>query len=293
MENEETGEEGGKTLLFVLIVVVFLILLFVLFFVFLRDNLNCGDGTIVGKCSTVKPYFCLQGELVERASICGCLENLSEVGEECFFEYKTNPKNISLNYFFKHKFEKINFIAYETGDNYLGGLERSINIGDNFSRRDLKLKVIENEIQRELLLPLVKEIQNLEKNKKEQAEIAISLVQNIEYGSASNLSLLKQALSTKYPYEVLYENQGICGEKSDLLALLLKELGYGTAIFYFPGANHEAVGVKCPFYRDFRNTGYCYVETTGPSEINDNDVLNRLGNDEIFEIIEIAEGEKF
>jgi hypothetical protein len=49
----------------------------------------------------------------------------------------------------------------------------------------------------------------------------------------------------------------------------LRDLGYGTAIFFFPEENHEAVGIKCPLEESFYSSGYCFVETGGPAIITD------------------------
>lgn len=67
-----------------------------------------------------------------------------------------------------------------------------------------------------------------------------------------------------YPYEVLYENTGVCQDKSYLEYALLRELGYGVAIFLFPNPedNHMAVGVQCPLAYSNYESGYCFVETT-------------------------------
>jgi hypothetical protein len=69
-------------------------------------------------------------------------------------------------------------------------------------------------------------------------------------------------MGVRYPYEVLYENLGICGEKSFLIVLLLQELGFGAATFYLNenGVNHQVAGVKCPAQYDFKDSGYCFVE---------------------------------
>ncbi|MDP3991884.1 MAG: hypothetical protein Q8P79_00020, partial [Nanoarchaeota archaeon] len=61
-------------------------------------------------------------------------------------------------------------------------------------------------------------------------------------------------------------------EKSELLTFLLRELGYGTAIFYNQPENHESVGIKCPVEESYKGTGYCFVETTGPSIITDDSI---------------------
>ena len=57
----------------------------------------------------------------------------------------------------------ITFTAYGGVANYLSGVSRQIDsYGNNTpSRRDFKMKNIDDKIQREALLPLVAEIQNL------------------------------------------------------------------------------------------------------------------------------------
>jgi hypothetical protein len=49
---------------------------------------------------------------------------------------------------------------------------------------------------------------------------------------------------------------------------LLREIGYGTSSFYYQLENHEAVGIRCPDEESYIRSGYCFVETTGPSILN-------------------------
>ena len=258
MEEEVPKSSIVRYVLFSLIAVLLIFGLIV----FLYSKNYCGDDTLYGKCSGIKPYLCLQGELSEQASFCGCPLDFSEVGEECFSEYKIEPKNVSLKYVLKDEESEINFIVYEGFYNYSKDISRFSS--EEYSLTEFKKRIIENELQREMLMPLVAEIHNIADNEKDKAKVAISLVQNILYSSLDeNTTLFKQAISSRYPYEVLYEMKGVCGEKSLLLAILLKELGYGAAIFYFKEESHEAVGIKCPFYKDYEDTGYCFIETTG------------------------------
>ena len=136
------------------------------------------------------------------------------------------------------------------------------------------MKKINEEKQTQFLLPLVIKIQNLTNDKEEQARIAISLVQNIPYGFSNKTERFFgiPVNYSRYPYEVLYDQQGICGEKSELLAFLLRELGYETALFYNQRENHESVGIKCPFEESYKGTGYCFVETSGPAIISDDSI---------------------
>lgn len=253
-------------------------------------NEVCGDGTLLDSCSYTKPYFCSEGKLVNLASVCGCPENLAKNNDSCISIYQTNPKELSLNYTLRGKNNSINFTVYEGFANYISKVPRSIyySYGDNSSRADFKLKAINEEEQKRLLLPLVIEIENISSDKEDQARIAISIVQNIPFGASNKTTIFGNYIVnySRYPYEVLYDMQGICGEKTDLLAFLLKELGYGVSFFYYPIYNHEALGIKCPIKESLTESGYCFIETTGPSILTDNK-LSYVGIGKLYENPEI------
>ncbi len=236
----------------------------------------CGDGTVYGDCSNRNPYFCEQGILVERASTCGCFENLTIEGDSCFSEYQTEMKNISLDYVLRGENGTINFVVYGGLANYLSKLPRSIKMenGEIPSKQDFKIKKLNEEEQGYLLLPLITEIQNLVEDEKDQVRVAISMIQKIPFGASEKI--IKISGSTlnygRYPYEVLYDEQGVCGEKSELLAFILREMGYGVAFLYYPLENHEAIAVKCPRIHSVRWSGYCFIETTGPSIMTDDEI---------------------
>ncbi|NTW27606.1 MAG: hypothetical protein HGA36_04735, partial [Candidatus Moranbacteria bacterium] len=65
-----------------------------------------------------------------------------------------------------------------------------------------------------------------------------------------------------YPYETLFEQAGVCSDKSLLATALLRQLGYGTAIFAYEQDNHMAIGIACPKAASTYGSGYCYGETT-------------------------------
>ncbi len=236
----------------------------------------CGDGTAYGICSKVKPYFCLSGNLIEYSPLCGCPQGFDLEKTTCKSQYQKNSKKVRLKYVLNGKLDFIDFEVYEDFYDFVFRLPRAIiySDGDSVSRVDFKLNAISNEEQREFLMPLVIKIQNITNNKEDQLRIAISLVQNIPFGASDKLdSFLGEGMvHTRFPYEVIYDFEGVCGEKTDLLVFLLKELGYGVSFFYYLPENHEAVGVKCPVKKSFMNTGYCFVETTYPSIIGDNQV---------------------
>ncbi|MDO8565860.1 MAG: hypothetical protein Q7S04_01570 [Candidatus Moranbacteria bacterium] len=105
-------------------------------------------------------------------------------------------------------------------------------------------------------------------NESQMVEFVATFVQTIPYDQKklerrnSGLSGITEKIT--YPYEVLYENTGVCQDKSYLAYALLKKLGYGVAIFLFPDPedNHMAIGVKCPLQYSNYASGYCFVETT-------------------------------
>ena len=257
---------------------IFIVILF-FGFIHAKEVSVCGDGTLLNSCSLTKGYFCdgETGKLIEKASICDCPENLVKSEDKCISEYQTKPKEVVLKYFFDGEERELDFTVYEGMKDYVSELDKTLfySDGEQPSRGDFKLKSMDEEEQRELLLPLVVAIQNLEKKKEDQFRIATSIVQSIPYVySGKTTSFFGIELNySRYPYEVLYENQGICGEKSQLLAFLLRELGYSTSLFYYGPENHEAVGVKCPKYISAGRTGFCFIETTARSIVNDQSLV--------------------
>lgn len=256
------------------IILIFLIFLITFFFLFLYKPVYfCNDGTVYNNCSSIKPYFCSNGNLMENASLCGCSNTSAIHGNKCFSDYQSNPKNITLNYTVDGKSGNLSFIVYGKLSDYLSKLPRYMqyNPDANSVLLDFKVRSLDNPEQKDLLAPLIIAIENLTSNKDDQARIAVSIVQNIPFGS-SNKTLKFGGISMdyyRYPYEVLYDMQGVCGEKSELLAFLLRGIGYESAFIYYKPENHEALGIKCPMQKSLNNTGYCFIETTGPSIISD------------------------
>jgi hypothetical protein len=265
------NKKGSFSGIFIFAISIIFIVL--IFFIFENAVRTCNDGTNHNECSKIKPYFCLKGNLIENASFCGCSEFSEINGDNCLSIYQIGSKEIVLPYTLNGKNGQINFTVYKKLYDYFSKLSRFIKDApdEDLILLTFKLRSLDDSFQRELLLPLVVEIQNLAKNKDDQARIAISIVQNIPFGN-SNKTLRFGGISleySRYPYEVLYDMEGVCGEKSELLIFLLREIGYDSAFIYYKTENHEAVGIRCPEEKSLNNTGYCFVETTGPSIITD------------------------
>jgi hypothetical protein len=69
----------------------------------------------------------------------------------------------------------------------------------------------------------------------------------------------------RYPLETLFDRKGDCEDTAILVATLIRELGYGTALIFFD--DHCAVGVKGSAtlpgtYYEVNGIRYYYVETT-------------------------------
>ena len=237
----------------------------------------CGDGTVFGACSLRQPYSCDNGVLIERASVCGCSRFSNMSGDFCTSKYITGELKRSFKYVIRGEEKELNFSVYGGMSDYLFNLPNTIrtNNNENISRKDFKMEGINEIEQRELLLPFVTEIQNEENDKIDQLRMAVSIVQNIPFG-VSNKTIDFFGMNfpySRYPYDVLYDNQGVCGEKSELLSFILRELGYEVVFFYNQKENHESIGIKCPEEFGFKKTGYCLIETTAPSIISDNGII--------------------
>ena len=70
----------------------------------------------------------------------------------------------------------------------------------------------------------------------------------------------------KYPLETLFEKAGDCEDSAMLLASIIEEMGYGTALLHYPG-KHLAVGIlgdstMTGSYYNFNGKNYFYTEPT-------------------------------
>ncbi len=178
---------------------------------------------------------------------------------------KTDPKQVELKYFLDGKYYSLNYTAYRGLSNYLENKNRDIfYLKEKPTDKDIISKFTDNKKQSTALNAISEHIKTVTPDTDRQARIAISLVQLIPYEEGANAES-----PIKYPYEVLYNNEGVCSEKTYLLIFLLRELGFRTAVFRFMDEKHEAVGTGCPVEFSYMDSGYCFVETTSLSVITD------------------------
>jgi len=120
----------------------------------------------------------------------------------------------------------------------------------------------------ESIVTLAKDLQNLGKVHKlsddQIVDLTLSFVQAIAYddAKAKNILAKKGTETVLYPYETLFEQKGVCSDKSLLAIAILRQMGYGAAIFAFEDDNHTAIGIACPKEYSTYGSGYCYGETT-------------------------------
>jgi len=254
---------------------------------------RCKDGTISGECSSTKPWFCKDGNLINKASLCGCPTNEVPQGEVCISKFEVGPKEQNLQYVLRGVTKNITFTVYSGLNDHLAGLSRYYYCDPECpSDRELQLRYLDQKEQKEYLAILGEKIKSETNEKDDQVRIAISLVQKIPYDWAGFETGI---LSDRYPYEVVYDNKGVCGEKSRLLAFLLRELGFDIVLFNFKTEQHMAVGIKCPEKYSYEGTGYCFIETARPAIITD-DQEDYVGVGQLTstpQIIHISDGISF
>jgi len=232
---------------------------------------KCDDGTPYGSCSPTRPLFCDNGSLVKKASLCGCPKKYIPKGDGCIYQLTLGPEHRSLSYCNNGLKSSLPFTVYRGLKEYLSNLPRTFVCDPECpSDQEIYQMIINQPDQVEFIQELIKLIKVIGQTKDDQARIAISIVQMIPYDYEKVFTLSTE--SWKYPYEALYDYKGVCQDKSLLLALLLKELGFGVVLLVYEDENHMAVGIKCPGrYANYiyQGSGYCFVETTTPSIITD------------------------
>jgi hypothetical protein len=146
---------------------------------------------------------------------------------------------------------------------------KSSNTTSKFER---PLELINESKKYSALKPLVDAIKSKTPDQEMQARIAINLVQQIPYNCIKAQAMTNSNYSTSAyhfdsPYEVLYENSGMCSEKSVLLASLLNELGYESAYLNFETDRHTMAGIRGSGRDQFLNTDYIVIESTVPTPV--------------------------
>ena len=101
-------------------------------------------------------------------------------------------------------------------------------------------------------------------NNDELAELVLAFVQSIPHDHDFEKRIFdkEEGSGLRFPYESLYYGSGVCGDKTFLAVMILRELGYGTAIFDYRDDNHMSAAIKCPLEQSNYNSGYCSFEVS-------------------------------
>ncbi|MEW6328962.1 MAG: hypothetical protein AB1468_02470, partial [Candidatus Micrarchaeota archaeon] len=202
-----------------------------------------------------------------KANICGCPENEIVEGDMCISIFRTGPELRTFSYVLRGDKKSFSIIVYKGLKDHLAGISRWYTCNpDCPTDKEIYLGYLNEEEQKKELGKLVDAIRAQTDNKDDQARIAISIVQQIPYDWEGFRS---GDIRGRYPYEVIFDNKGVCGEKSPLLAFLLRDLGFGVVLFNYEKEQHMAVGIKCPTNYSFLGIGYCFVEAAAPTIITD------------------------
>lgn len=207
-------------------------------------------------------------------------------------ELKIGSKSVTLTYYLHGQEYDLDYTVYKGLNDYLASLPRSISYYTTPpTTKDFIMRDINQEQQCVFLSEFVESITAITDNEDDQVRIAVSIVQQIPYDWSGYYSSFN---SGEFPYEVLYTQSGVCGEKSNLLVFLLRELGFGVAVLEFESDSHRAVGIKCPMKYSYHGTGYCFVETTSPTIITDSEG-DYIGVGKLSDhvLISIADGKSF
>lgn len=258
-----------------------------------KEMPKCQDGTYYNSCSKNQPWYCKSGVLVERSSFCGCTDDFVPQGESCISTLYLNPKEVNFDYVLRGKRDSLNLTLYGGLRDYYKKKSRYFICNPTCPiDEEMELSIFKDPLQKEFLDSMVYKIEQATNSDDERVRIAVSLVQNIPY---DYVGLKTNSLNGRYPYEVLYDDLGVCGEKSKLLAYIIKELGYGVALLNFPNQNHQAVGIKCDRKISIAGSGYCFIETTAPSIMTDDsaEYVSAGKLDPVPQIFVVSDGKTF
>jgi hypothetical protein len=176
------------------------------------------------------------------------------VGEKLVkFSWKYKNKNYTLEKIFSESM----YNTYKNSQKYLSYPANNppANFREAYYNIFLSLKSGDSVIA-EILSDLKKVSDQAGYNSAEYLEFVLAFVQYIPYDNSKT-----ESSPQNFPYETLYKNSGICSDKTLLAVMLLRDLGYGAAIFDYPDIKHSAVAVSCSDQSSY-NSGYCFVETT-------------------------------
>lgn len=191
--------------------------------------------------------------------------------EEKIFPAESEPKEKIYNWEYKGKKYTLSETLFESSYQHYESQPKTFsyfgNLPENWEEEYYGMFLKGNNADR-TIEKLAADLQELGRKNKlsddQIVELTMSFVQAISYDDARASEILSKNGDVKmqYPFETLFLQKGVCSDKSLLATVILRKMGYGTALFAFEDDNHMAIGIKCPESSSTYGSGYCYAETT-------------------------------
>jgi hypothetical protein len=181
--------------------------------------------------------------------------------EDPFPAEKSEPKEISLTCDYKGNELVINHTLH-------GNVNQFYKNSDKYSKVDYVDYVYEHEEDEtfNILTNKILAVANDNKLTSDQTlDLTACFIQNIPYDEAKADRILNynESIEPRLPYETIYENSGVCSDKSFLGALIFKKLGYGVSFFEFNEQQHIATAIRVPSEYGNYSSNYAFMELTG------------------------------
>jgi len=169
------------------------------------------------------------------------------------FSWKYKNKN----YILEQTFTDAVYNSYKNSQKYLSYPANNppVNFRESYYNIFLTLKSGDLSLDN-LLRDLKKLSDQAGYSSSEYLEFVLAFIQYIPYDTSKT-----ENSPQNFPYETLYKNSGICSDKTFLAVLMLRKMGYGSAVFDYPDIKHSAAAVSCSGQSSY-SSGYCFVETT-------------------------------
>ena len=199
------------------------------------------------------------------------VENIPEKSAEVPFPALTDPDSHVFNWQYKDVNYSLTETLYQSVYEYYDAQPKTFsysgNLPDDWEDEYYGMFLKTNDSD-QTIAKVASDIQALGQkhglNSDQIVDLTLAFVQSIPYDDSRAKEILSKTgdVQMQYPYETLYRQTGVCSDKSLLATAILRQMGYGVALFAYEQDNHMAIGVQCPKDSSTYGSGYCYGETT-------------------------------
>lgn len=176
---------------------------------------------------------------------------ISNVTEMLIPTYDKKPVYKVYSFFYGGKNYDMNLLLYEDLYDYYRASSTNTYSG---SLNSFLTNFATDEKQQDAIKQITSFAKEQNLTRQQEMELMLSFVCQMPYDDSK---LYSTDGSWQYAYQTLYENTGVCADKTLLAAALLKDLDYEVALLDFESDQHMALGLKCD---EPRYGSYCFVE---------------------------------